>query len=173
MARESVRIAFLIVALNDVDILVAYAANAYLHALCREKAYTIYVVLTLVQKMKVSLQRLCKLNMVSSLLALHVVSSLLSLHGERMNMVDIGSTSCLADPDVWHGQYFGNSEKVLDTALPQCMFQVCIFTFFGVHCFNGARVSVLTRSTDEAAYKVLTHGWYYSEVNKKKKCCVF
>ena len=41
VSRESVRIAFLIAALNDLDILAADIGNAYLNALTKEKVYTI------------------------------------------------------------------------------------------------------------------------------------
>ena len=38
---ESVRIAFKVAALNDLDVLIADIGNAYLSADCREKVYTI------------------------------------------------------------------------------------------------------------------------------------
>ena len=38
---ESVRIAFTVAALNDLDVLIADIGNAYLNADCREKVYTI------------------------------------------------------------------------------------------------------------------------------------
>ena len=41
VSRESVRIAFTVAALNDLDVLVADIGNAYLNADCREKVYTI------------------------------------------------------------------------------------------------------------------------------------
>jgi hypothetical protein len=41
VSRESVRIAFLIAALNDLDIMAADIQGAYLNAPCREKVYTI------------------------------------------------------------------------------------------------------------------------------------
>ena len=41
VSRDSVRLAFLIAALNDLDILACDVGNAYLNADCREKVYTI------------------------------------------------------------------------------------------------------------------------------------
>ena len=41
VSRESVRIAFMVAALNDLDVLVADICDAYLNADCREKVYTI------------------------------------------------------------------------------------------------------------------------------------
>jgi hypothetical protein len=41
VSRESIRIAFLIAALNDLEILAADISNAYQHAPCRERVYTI------------------------------------------------------------------------------------------------------------------------------------
>jgi Reverse transcriptase (RNA-dependent DNA polymerase) len=41
VSRESVLIAFVIAALNDLDIMAAYIGNAYLNAFTSEKAYTI------------------------------------------------------------------------------------------------------------------------------------
>lgn len=41
VSRESVRIAFLIAALNDMELLAGDIANAYLNAPCREKVYTV------------------------------------------------------------------------------------------------------------------------------------
>jgi Reverse transcriptase (RNA-dependent DNA polymerase) len=41
VSRESVRIAFLIAALNDIDIMLADIQGAYLNAPCAEKVYTV------------------------------------------------------------------------------------------------------------------------------------
>ena len=41
VARDSVRIAFLLAALNGLDVKACYIQNAYLTADCREKIYTI------------------------------------------------------------------------------------------------------------------------------------
>ena len=41
VSRESVRIAFTLAALNDMDVSCADATNAYLNAPCREKGWTI------------------------------------------------------------------------------------------------------------------------------------
>jgi hypothetical protein len=41
VSRESVRIAFLIAALNDLDVLAADIGNAYLNARTKEKVYNI------------------------------------------------------------------------------------------------------------------------------------
>ena len=41
VSRESVRIAFTVAALNDLDVLIADIGIAYLNADCREKVYTI------------------------------------------------------------------------------------------------------------------------------------
>jgi hypothetical protein len=41
VSRDSVRIAFMFAALNDLDILAADVGNAYLNADCREKIWTI------------------------------------------------------------------------------------------------------------------------------------
>ena len=40
VARDSIRLAFLIAALNDLDILVCDIGNTYLNAKCREKLWT-------------------------------------------------------------------------------------------------------------------------------------
>jgi hypothetical protein len=40
ISRDSVQIAFLIAALNDLDLLAADISNAYLNAPCHEKVYT-------------------------------------------------------------------------------------------------------------------------------------
>ena len=40
VSRDSVRIAFLLAALNDIDILAADVGNAYLNAPTKEKVYT-------------------------------------------------------------------------------------------------------------------------------------
>jgi len=40
VARDSVRIAFMIAALNDLEVLAADIQNAYLNAPCREKVHT-------------------------------------------------------------------------------------------------------------------------------------
>jgi hypothetical protein len=41
VSQESIRISFLIAALNDLEILAADISNAYLHAPCRERVYIV------------------------------------------------------------------------------------------------------------------------------------
>ena len=93
VSRDSVRLAFLIAALNDLQILACDIQNAYLTAPCREKVFTIagpefgsdcgklFIITRALYGLKSSGAAF------RSFLADH-------LH-------DIGYRSCLADPDVW------------------------------------------------------------------------
>ena len=93
VSRESVRIMFLIAALNDLEILSADIGNAYLNAPNREKVYatagkefgsrageTVIIV-----------RALYGLKSAGASWRSHLANS---LHG-------LGYRSCLADPDIW------------------------------------------------------------------------
>jgi hypothetical protein len=93
VGRDSVRIAFLLAALNDVDLLACDVSNAYLNALTKELLYIIA-------------------GPEFGSLAGRKVLIVRALYGLKSSgaawrsllastMVEMGFTSCLADPDVW------------------------------------------------------------------------
>ena len=93
MSRESVRIAFVIAALNDLNILMTDVGNAYLNAPTNEKVYTIagkefgeYE-----GRVVVVVRALYGLKSAGASWRRHFATSL----------AEMGFTSCLADPDVW------------------------------------------------------------------------
>ena len=94
VSRDSVRIAFLIAALNDLDVLGADIGNAYLNAETREKVYTTagkefgkYEGQTVI-----IIQALYGLKSSGAAWQSHLSQTL----------QDLGFTSSLADPDVWY-----------------------------------------------------------------------
>ena len=93
VSRESVRIAFLIAALNDLDIMAADISGAYLNAACREK-----ICLKcgpefgeMEGRWAIITRALYGLKSSGAAWRAHLAATL----------VDQGFTSCLADPDVW------------------------------------------------------------------------
>jgi hypothetical protein len=94
VARDNVRIAFLIAALNDIDILATDIENAYLNSEPRERVYT-----TAGPEFGFELQG----KRVLILRVLHgLKSSGAAWRAHFANTLrDLGFTSCLADPDVW------------------------------------------------------------------------
>lgn len=95
VSRDSVRIAFLLVALNGVDLLATDIGNAYLNALPREKIYTTASPefgAELQGRHVLIVQALYGLKSSGAAWRAHLASTLASL----------GFHSCLADPDVWY-----------------------------------------------------------------------
>ena len=95
VSRESVRIAFLLASLNDLDILSADVVGAYLNAPCREKVFTVcgpefgpeyegrYAII------------------VKALYGLKSASASWRSHLAHVLEHELEFQSCLADPDVW------------------------------------------------------------------------
>ena len=93
VSRESVRIAFLVAALNELDILSADVGNAYLNAPCREKVY-----IHCGPEFGVYQGR--KAKIVRALYGLKTSGASWRKHLAETLKV-IGFRECLADPDVW------------------------------------------------------------------------
>jgi len=93
VTRESVRIAFLVAALNDLDILCADIGNAYLNADCREKIWTIAgpEFGSLQGKVMIIKKALYGLKSSGAAWRAHMAQTLR----------DLGFKSTLGDPDVW------------------------------------------------------------------------
>jgi hypothetical protein len=94
VSRDSVRIAFLIAALNDLDILAADIGNAYINANVREKVYFIAgdeFGMNKKGKRVVIVKALYGLKTSGAAWRAHLAETLHSM----------GYTSSLADPDVW------------------------------------------------------------------------
>ena len=94
VSRDSVRIAFLLAALNDVNILATDIGNAYLNAPAREKVYTTAgpeFGAELIGKFVLIVRALYGLKSSGAAWRAHLASTLQQL----------GYKSCLADPDVW------------------------------------------------------------------------
>jgi hypothetical protein len=94
VSRDSIRIAFLATALNDLDILVADVQNAYLNAPTSEKVYTIagleFGASNVGRPVKI-VRALYGLKSSGARWWDHMASSLR----------DAGFVSCKVDPDVW------------------------------------------------------------------------
>jgi hypothetical protein len=94
VSRESIRIAFLIAALNDLDVLMFDVGNAYLNASTTEKLYTIagkeFGPDHEGKKMIIS-RALYGLKSSGAAYRAHFANSL----------IEMGFKSCMADPDVW------------------------------------------------------------------------
>jgi hypothetical protein len=93
VSRESVRIAFTIAALNDLDILMADIGNAYLNADCREKIW-------MIAGPEFGANKGRKVIIVRALYGLKSASAAWRAHLAQ-SMSDLGFTPCQADPDVW------------------------------------------------------------------------
>lgn len=94
VSRESVRIAFLVAALNDIDLLMFDVGNAYLNAATSEKLYTIAgKEFGPDEEGKIMIIRRALYGLKSSGAAYraHFAATL----------TELGFTSCKADPDVW------------------------------------------------------------------------
>jgi hypothetical protein len=94
VSRDSVRVAFLLAALNDVNILAADIGNAYLNADCREKVHTTLGMefgQNMVGKTAVICKALYGLKSSGAAWRAHLAAT---LH-------DLQYRSSLADPDVW------------------------------------------------------------------------
>jgi hypothetical protein len=93
VSRESVRLAFLIAGLNDLDVYAADISNAYLHAPCREKIWT-------VAGKEFGSDSGCVMLVVRALYGLK--SSGASWRAMlAQSLTEIGYASTRADPDVW------------------------------------------------------------------------
>ncbi len=95
VSRDSVRIAFMLAALNDVDLLVADIGNAYLNAPTRERVYTTAgpeFGAELQGQSVIIVRALYGLKSSGAAWRAHLAGTLKSL----------GFTSSLADPDVWY-----------------------------------------------------------------------
>jgi hypothetical protein len=93
VSRESVRIAFLVAALNDLDILAADIGNAYLNAPCRERLYT-----TAGPEFGSDAGK--QVVIVRALYGLRTSGA--SWHAQlAQTMQQLGFTPCMADRDVW------------------------------------------------------------------------
>jgi hypothetical protein len=93
VSRESVRIAFLIAALNDLNILAADIGNAYLNAPCRERLYT-----TAGPEFGSDVGK--QVVIVRALYGLRTSGA--SWHAQlATTMQRLGFTPCMADRDVW------------------------------------------------------------------------
>lgn len=93
VSRESVRIAFTIAALNDLDILMADIGNAYLNADCREKIW-------MFAGPEFGSRQGCKVIIVRALYGLKSASAAWRAHLAQ-SMQDLEFKPCEADPDVW------------------------------------------------------------------------
>lgn len=93
VSRESVRIAFLLAALNDLDVLAADIGNAYLNADCREKIY-------FTAGPEFGSHEGQQVLIVRALYGLKSSGAAWRAHLAQ-SMIDIGFKPCLADPDVW------------------------------------------------------------------------
>ena len=93
VSRDSVRIALLIAALNELDVLACDIQNAYLTAPCREKVYTVAgdEFGSDSGKLMVITRALYGLKSAGA--------SFRAFLGEHLH--DLGYRPCLADPDVW------------------------------------------------------------------------
>lgn len=94
VSRDSVRIAFMLAALNDVDLLAADIGNAYLNAPTRERVYTtagLEFGAELQGQSVLIVRALYGLKSSGAAWRAHLAGTLQSL----------GFNSCLADPDVW------------------------------------------------------------------------
>ena len=94
VSRESVRIAFLLAALNDLDILAGDIGNAYLNAPCREKIFTVCgpeFGLEYQGRVAVIVRALYGLKSSGASWRAHLAET----------MTDLGYKMCLADNNVW------------------------------------------------------------------------
>lgn len=93
VSRESVRIAFTVAALNDVDVLMADVGNAYLNATCREKIWT-------TAGPEFGSKEGRRMLIVRALYGIKSSGAAWRAHLAQ-SMEDLGFKECEADPDVW------------------------------------------------------------------------
>jgi hypothetical protein len=93
VSRDSVRIAFLVAALNDLDILAADVGNAYINATTREKVY-------FVAGKEFGSRQGMNVVIVRALYGLKSSAAAWRAHISE-TLFNMGFTSSLADPDVW------------------------------------------------------------------------
>ena len=93
VSRESVRIAFLVAALNDLQIFAADIGNAYLNAPCREKIWTVAGPEFGTDQGSVMLVKRALYGLKSSGASWRAMLA--------QTLIDLGYTSSKADPDVW------------------------------------------------------------------------
>ena len=93
VSRESVRIAFLIAALHDLDVLMADIGNAYLNAQCRERVW-------MIAGKEFGSHEGKHVLIVRALYGLKSSGAAWRSHLAQ-TMLDLNFKSCLADPDVW------------------------------------------------------------------------
>ena len=93
VSRESVRIAFLIAALNDLDIFAADIGNAYLNAPCREKIWTLAGPEFGSDQGSVTIVKRALYGLKSSGASWRAMLA--------QTLMDLGYRSSKADPDVW------------------------------------------------------------------------
>ena len=94
VSRDSVRIAFLIAALNDLNVTSCDIQNAYLTAQCREKIYTI-------AGSEFGSEEGDILIVKRALYGLKSSGAAFRAHMAEIN-IDMGYKSSTADPDVWY-----------------------------------------------------------------------
>ncbi len=94
VSRESVRIAFTYAALNGVDICAADIRNAYLQAPSSQKHYVICGI-------EFGLENVGRVALIHRALYGGKSAGRDFRNHLRAGMLDLGFTSCLADPDVW------------------------------------------------------------------------
>ena len=111
VSRESVRIAFLLAALNDVDILSGDIGNAYLNAPCREKVFTVCGPEFGSDQGKYAV-------IVRALYGLKSSGASWRAHLAATLKEQLGFTSCRADGDVWlRPAVKANGEKIYEYLL--------------------------------------------------------
>ena len=93
VSRESVRIAFLVAALNDLDIFAADIGNAYLNAPCREKIWTVAGAEFGTDQGAVMIVKRALYGLKSSGASWRAMLA--------QTLIDLGYQSSKADPDVW------------------------------------------------------------------------
>jgi Reverse transcriptase (RNA-dependent DNA polymerase) len=93
VSRESVRIAFVIAALNDLEIMAADIGNAYLNAYTSEKVFTITGPEFGDESNRVAILVRALYGLKSSGAAWHACFA--------QSLFDLGFVSCQSDPDIW------------------------------------------------------------------------
>jgi hypothetical protein len=95
VSRDSVRLAFLLAALNDLDLLAADIGNAYLNANTREKVHTVC-------SLEFGHQNLGKIAVITKALYGLKSSGAAWRSMFAASLQELGFTSSIADPDVWY-----------------------------------------------------------------------
>jgi len=110
VSRESIRLAFLIAALNDLEIFAANIGNAYLNAPCREKIWTVAGKEFGSEEGSVMIIVRALYGLKSSGAAWHATFA--------QKLIEMGYRSTKADPDVWiHSAVKPNGEKYYEMLL--------------------------------------------------------